>query len=393
MRQSGRPVATFSHRPTLLTVDLDAIVGNARLLTARAQGRPLLAVVKANAYGMGALPVARALTEAGLAPWLGVALVEEAIQLRRQGISAPILLLGPAGLEQVPAILEHGITPALYSLGFLGALQADAQSRGVRAEAHLKVDSGMGRLGFRPEELPALLAALASSPNVVVTGLFSNLASADDPEAQQNRWQLDRFLQILEQLRGAGIDPRWVDLANSSAILAHPATHLSLCRPGLSLYGMRPSSALPDIGLRPAVAFRSVLAQVKRMPAGAPVGYGATYLCREGQRIGILPVGYADGLPRCLQGEGYVLANGARCPIVGRISMDLTAVDLDSAGDLSEGTEVTLWGQEGAESLGPWDWARWAKTIPYEIMTGIGCRVARRYRFLGQAWTEEPLPA
>jgi|YelNatPaOPRAMG01_1025707.scaffolds.fasta_scaffold01347_1 alanine racemase len=393
MREAGYPETSLPHRPTLLTVDLDAVVENARLLSARTQDRPLLAVVKANAYGMGALPVARALIQAGLAPWLGVALVEEGVHLRRHGISVPILLLGPAGPEQVPAILEHGITPALYSIGFLKALQAEAQRRGVRAEAHLKADSGMGRLGFRPEELPALLAALASSPNVVITGLFSNLASADDPEAPQNRWQLDRFLQILDRLRTAGMNPRWVHLANSSAIHAHPATHLSLCRPGLSLYGMRASPALPDIGLRPAVTFHTVLAQVKRMPAGAPVGYGATYLCREGQRIGILPVGYADGLPRCLQGEGYVLANGARCPIVGRVSMDLTAVDLDPAGDLSEGAEITLWGQEGAESLGPWDWARWAKTIPYEIMTGIGCRVARRYRFRGQAWTEEPLPA
>ncbi len=378
------------NRSTMLTVDLDAITRNAALLSRHAGGRPLLAVVKANAYGAGAVPVATALADAGV-PWLGVALAEEGVQLRRAGIGTRILLLGPADPAQCACLLEHRITPAVYSPGFLAALEEAASRTGSVLDAHLKVDSGMGRLGLREEEIPAFLSALARAPHVRISGLFSNLASADDPASEQTGLQVQRFLAMLEQLRRGGADPEWIHLANSSALLAHPATHLTLCRPGLSLYGLKPSGSLPDPGLQHALTFRTRLAQVKDLPPGTPVGYGATYETSGRQRVGILPVGYADGLPRSSSPGGWVLIGGARCPLAGRVSMDLAAVDLAACPDAREGQEVVLWGEQGAERLDPWDWARWAGTIPYEVMTGVGCRVARRYLKGGTERTVVPI--
>lgn len=377
-------------RPTVLTVDLDAIISNVRRLSEHTGGRPQLAVVKANAYGMGAVPVARALVKGGAA-WLGVALAEEGAQLRRAGITVPILMLGPAAPSQAAVLLSENVTPAVYSIEFLKALEQEAERQGTVFEAHLKIDSGMGRVGFRPEEMPSLLTALARSPRVRITGLFSNLASADNPASGQTDRQLALFLEMAEGLKRSGVELQWVHLANSSGLLAHPDTHLTLCRPGLSLYGLRPSVALPDIGLKAALTFETVVGQVKRMPADAPVGYSATYVTPHAQSIGILPVGYADGLPRLLSNKGSVLIRGKRCPIVGRVSMDLTAVNLEPLGTVDEGTPVTLWGRSGDESLGPWDWARWSQTIPYEIMTGVGCRVARTYTEQGRRWTESAL--
>ena len=375
---------SLPHRATALTVDLVAIVQNATVLSHHAGSRPLLAVVKANAYGTGAVPVATALTNAGVS-WLGVALAEEGVQLRRAGIGTHILLLGPADPAQCTCLLELRITPAVYSLGFLTALEEAASRAGTVVDAHLKVDSGMGRLGLREEEIPGLLSALGRAPHVRISGLFSNLASADDPASPQTAAQVEQFLAILEQLRRGGVDPEWIHLANSSALLAHPAAHLTLCRPGLTLYGLKPSGSLPDPGLKTALTFRTRLAQVKDLPPGTPVGYGATYKTSGRQRVGILPVGYADGLPRSASPGGWVLIGGARCPLAGRISMDLAAVDLAPCPDAREGQEVVLWGEQGSERLDPWDWARWTGTIPYEVMTGVGCRVARRYLRDGRA--------
>ncbi len=383
-------IQPLPHRSTLLTVDLDALGRNTELLSRHTGGGPILAVVKANAYGAGAVPVSRALAEAG-AVWLGVALAEEGVQLRQAGLTLPILMLGPAGPHQCPSLIQHGITPAIYSVAFLMALDDAASAAGCTAEAHLKVDSGMGRLGFREEEIPAFLLALARASHVRISGLFSNLASADDPSSPQTADQVERFLSILHALRRGGVDPEWIHLANSSALLAHPSAYLTLSRPGLSLYGMRPSEALPDPGLGAVLSFHTVVAQVKDLPAGTPVGYSATYRTPARQRVGIVPVGYADGLPRGASPAGHALIQGRRCPFLGRISMDLAAVDLEPLGDIHEGEDVVLWGRSGQEQLGPWDWAKWTGTIPYEIMTGVGCRVARRYLKNGSEQTVIPI--
>ena len=353
MKETGVPDSLQDKlRPTVLTVDLDAIIFNLGLLKDYTGGRPQLAVVKANAYGMGAVPVARALIRGGAA-WLGVALAEEGVQLRRAGLSVPILMLGPAAPSQAGVLLREKLTPTVYSIDFLKALEQEAERQGTSFKAHLKIDSGMGRVGFRPKEIPAVLTALARSPHVRITGLFSNLASADNPASSQTEGQLALFLDIAEGLQRSGVELQWIHLANSSGLLAHPDTHLTLCRPGLSLYGLRPSVALPDIGLKTAITLETMVSQVKHMPADAPVGYSATYFTPHPQPVGILPVGYADGLPRLLSNRGSVLIAGEHCPIVGRVSMDLTAVNLEPAGIVNEGTPVTLWGRDGKESLGP----------------------------------------
>ncbi len=371
-------------RPTVLEVNLDAICRNAEKLKRHAAGASLLAVVKADAYGHGAVKVASALERSSLAEWFGVALLEEAATLREAGIKSPILMLGPLHPSQAEAALRQRLTPAIYNLEILEAVAR--ASKGKPTSIHLKVDSGMGRLGFRPDELPAALEALRSSPWLKVEGIFSNLASADDPGSPQTASQIASFKQMLSLVRAYGHDPEWIDLANSSGLLAHPESRFKMVRPGLTLYGLRPSTKLPDISLEKAATFKTIVIQVKNLPAGVPVGYGASYVTPKPQKIGILPVGYADGLPRCAgNGRGHVLVRGKRCALLGRISMDLCAIDLGPAEDAAYGEPVILWGRDGDESLTPADWADWSGTIPYEITTHVNTRVTRRY-LLGGQW-------
>lgn len=367
-----------SRRPTVLRVDLGALRRNVKTLKAAAPGCSLLAVVKADAYGIGALPVSRAVLSAG-ADALGVALVEEGIALRRAGIEAPVLLLAPVDPGQAEDLLRWRLTPSVYSRTFLRALEEAAERLGAETEVHLKVDSGMGRAGFRPEEVPGLVVELRKCPRVRVAGLYSNLASADDPASPQTAGQLKTFLGILEALEREGIHPPVVHLANSAGLLAHPPTRLRQVRPGLSLFGLRPSGDVPDPGLRPVLSLSTRLLQVKKIPEGCPVGYGATFVTSRPTLLGILPMGYADGLPRSLGNRGEVLVRGRRCPLVGRVSMDLCAVDFTQVPEAAEGEEVVLWGGEGPSRLDPWDWARWAGTIPYEILTGLSPRLHRIY--------------
>jgi len=367
-----------TRRPTVLRVDLGALAHNVKILKAAAPGCSLLAVVKADAYGTGAIPVSRAALRAG-ADALGVALAEEGAALRRSGINAPILLLSPVDPEQAEDLLRWRLTPSVYSLAFLRALEGAAERLEAQAQVHLKVDSGMGRAGFRPEEIPALVAELGKCRRIRVAGLYSNLASADDPACPQTAAQLETFLRILGTLEREGICPSVVHLANSAGLLAHPSTRLRQVRPGLTLFGLRPSTEVPDPGLRPVLSLSTRLLQLKEMPPGSPVGYGATFVTSRPTRLGILPVGYADGLPRSLGNRGEVLVRGRRCPLVGRVSMDLCAADLTGVDGVREGEEVVLWGGEGPSRLDPWDWARWAGTIPYEILTGLSPRLHRLY--------------
>lgn len=381
-----------SVRPTVLTVDLGAVRRNAEKLRHHADGAALLAVVKADAYGYGAVAVARALASADTAQWLGVSLVEEGLQLRQAGLILPILLLGPAASSQGDLILQNNLSPAVYSTEFAMALEQACASASQTLGIHIKVDSGMGRLGFRPEELPSALETLRRCSHLRVDGFFSNLASADNPASPQTAQQVQCFEEMLSAVRAAGHDPAWIDLANSSGLLAHPASRFKMVRPGLALYGLRPSDALPDIGLEPAAAFQTAIAQVKKLPAGTPVGYSATFVTPSPMTLAILPLGYADGMPRALGGGvGFVLVRGQRCPLVGRVSMDLCAADLGSLTDIAAGEPAVLWGRSGEHEISPWDWARWSGTIPYEITCHIGARVVRRYLLDGHESLAMPL--
>ena len=364
------------YRPTWAEIDLLALSANLRAIRTRVGARPVLAVVKANAYGHGAAGVARALERDGV-EILGVALPEEGIELRRAGVSVPILVLGGFTPGQAEAVLQHRLVPAIYRSDQVEALSRAAAGRGVQAAVHLKVDTGMGRLGVPPEEVPAFASVLARAPSIRVTGAFSHLAVADDPADPFTRRQIDLFLRSLDAARERGLKPEEIHLANSAAILDHPPAWLSLVRPGLVLYGYPPSAKVTPLEVRPVLSLKTRIIYIKDVAAGTSLGYGRTFVAPRSTRVASLALGYDDGLPRLASNRGHVLLRGRPAPIVGRISMDLTTVDATDIPGAALGDQVTVLGGSGAERIGADRIAAWAETIPWEILCGIGSRVPR----------------
>jgi len=364
------------YRPTWAEIDLLALSANLRAVRNRVGKLPVLAVVKADAYGHGAAGVARALERDGVES-LGVALPEEGIELRRAGVSAPILVLGGFTPAQAEAILQHRLVPAIYRPDQIDALSRAASARGVQAAVHLKIDSGMGRLGVPPEDVPGFASILARAPSIRVTGAFSHLAVADDPADPFTRRQIDLFQRSLEAARERGLRPEEIHLANSAAILDHPPAWLSLVRPGLVLYGYPPSAKMTPLEVRPVLSLKTRIIYIKDVAAGTSLGYGRTFVAPRPTRVASLALGYDDGLPRLASNRGHVLLRGRPAPIVGRISMDLTTVDVTDVPGAALGDEVTVIGGTGAERIGADRIAAWAETIPWEILCGIGSRVPR----------------
>ena len=364
------------YRPTWAEIDLLALSANLRAVRNRVGKLPVLAVVKADAYGHGAAGVARALERDGVES-LGVALPEEGIELRRAGVSAPILVLGGFTPAQAEAILQHRLVPAIYRPDQIDALSRAASARGVQAAVHLKIDSGMGRLGVPPEDVPGFASILARAPSIRVTGAFSHLAVADDPADPFTRRQIDLLQRSLEAARERGLRPEEIHLANSAAILDHPPAWLSLVRPGLVLYGYPPSAKMTPLEVRPVLSLKTRIIYIKDVAAGTSLGYGRTFVAPRPTRVASLALGYDDGLPRLASNRGHVLLRGRPAPIVGRISMDLTTVDVTDVPGAALGDEVTVIGGTGAERIGADRIAAWAETIPWEILCGIGSRVPR----------------
>ncbi len=404
-------------RPTRAEVDLDAIAANVRRLRAAADPAALLAVVKADGYGHGAVPVARAALAAGAA-WLGVASVEEGVELRRAGIEAPVLVLGwtppfqaaegaawdlrltAVSGEHAAELAEaagRGREPGRDGARRGGGSGEEAARTGRRPSPlrlHLKVDTGMGRLGI-PATAPSLLAAAAEEavrvarlPGVELEGMFTHLARSEEAGEGEafTRRQFDLFLELAERLERAGL--RLLrHAANSGAILGRRGPELDLARAGISLYGYHPAGpAAPPAereGLRPALRWLSAVAQIKDVPAGTPVSYGGTFVTERASRLGVVPVGYADGFSRRLSGRGLILAGGRRVPVVGRVCMDQIVVDLSEAGGVSAGDEVVLLGSQGGEAIWADEMAGWLGTISYEVLCAIGRRVPRVYALTG----------
>src|SRR6185503_12805946 len=300
---------------------LAALSANLGAIRRRVGTRPVLAVVKANAYGHGAPAVARALEREGVES-LGVALPVEEIELRRAGVSAPILVLGGFTPAQSDAVLQHRLVPAIFRPDQIEALSRAAAARGVQAPVHLKVDTGMGRLGVPPEDVPAFASILARSPSIRVTGAFSHLAVADDPADPFTRRQIDLFQKSLEAACERGLNPEEVHLANSAAILDHPPAWLSLVRPGLVLYGYPPSAKMTPLEVRPVLSLKTRIIYIKDVAPGTSLGYGRTFVAARPTRVASLALGYDDGLPRLASNRGHVLVRGRQAPIIGRISMD-----------------------------------------------------------------------
>lgn len=365
--------------PCWLEIDLDRIVSNVRAVRRLLDpGTAVAAVVKANAYGLGAAEVARAALAAG-ASVLAVARIEEGIALRRAGLNGPILNLAYTGPDEVEAAVEYRITPTVADVEVVRALAEAARGRSPVA-VHLKVDTGLSRFGAQPDEVPAVLAALAQAPNLVLEGLSSHFATAEEPDLSFAQEQLRRFRSIVARLEAQGIRAGIRHMANSAATLALPAARFDLVRLGISLSGTSPlaaDAASPD--LHSAVALRARLARVYGLPTGTSVGYGQTYVCQRPTRAGLVPVGYADGLPRALSNRGAVLIGGRPAPLLGRVSMDQCVVDLTDLPPVEPGAEVTLIGRQGQAEISLTEFAAWSGTIPHEALCRIGPRVPRRY--------------
>ena len=364
-------------RPTQAVVDLDAIASNFHLLQSRAGGRAVYAVVKADAYGHGAAAVARRLRREG-ADRFAVATVEEAVALRREGARGELLVLGGARGADAVVARGYGLTVAVHDLEQARALAAATASFPSALPVHLKLDTGMGRLGVRREELAKLALVVRGSAGLAVTGAFTQLASGEDAGLEPTAGQIDALREGLAALREAGVGPGTVHVANSGAMLVHPDALFDAVRPGLGLYGVLPSEEIPNPGLLPAMSLETQVLVAKDVPSGTPLGYGGRFKTSRASRIAVLPIGYHDGFRRAFSGRVAVLLRGKRAPVVGVVSMDLTLVDATEAG-AAPGDRVVLMGRVGADAVTAWDLARAAGTIPWEILCGIGPRVPRVY--------------
>lgn len=367
-------------RPTRAEVDLGAVRANLRVLAAAAEGAEVCAVVKADGYGHGAVPVARAALDAG-ASWLAVALVEEGEELRDAGIDAPVLVLTEPPVAAVPRLLAAGLTPAVYTPAFGRALDAAGREHGEAVAVHVKADTGMGRVGVPPDEWQAFLAEAAGWDGVRIEALWSHMARADEPGASTTDEQQDRFDAFVGLASDAGITPDLTHTANSASTLIQPRARRDLVRVGIAMYGLSPS---PDVtaaanGLLPALRFVTEVAFAKRITAGTPVSYGHTWTAPADGWLASLPVGYADGLPRLLSNRGEVLLGGVRRPIAGNVCMDQVLVWC-ADDEPRPGDEVVLLGDQAGGRVSADEWAAWAGTITYEIATGVSRRVPRIHR-------------
>ncbi len=365
-------------------VDLDAVTANVEVLRRCAPGSALLAVVKADAYGHGLVPVAGAALEGG-ADWLGTALLSEAVALRRAGIDVPLLAwLWAPGDDDLGACVEGDIDVTVSSAEQLGAVEAVALELGRRARVQLKIDTGLGRNGCLPAQWPALVAEAEraeASGRVQVTGVWSHFAVADAPSSELNAAQLAVFDQALDVVAASRLRPEVRHIANSAATLVNPRAHYDLVRPGIAVYGVSPGGELgpPDeYRLAPAMTLRARLTLVKEVPAGQGVSYGHEYVTDRPTRLGLVPLGYADGVPRAAGGRAPVLAAGRIRSIAGRVCMDQFMLDL---GDdpAKAGDEVVLFGDPARGEPAAEDWAVAAGTIGYEIITRLGPRMARTH--------------
>ena len=360
-------------------IDADAIRANVATIAATVAPAAVWAGVKADGYGHGAVTAARAAI-AGGATGLGVALVQEGIELRAAGLTAPVLVLSPQPFEQFGDMVRHELTPTLASLGAIEAWRAAVRSAGRTAvPVHLKFDTGMRRVGAPPEEAVELASAVIAAPELRLGGVFTHLAVADEPTDFFTGVQLGRFDALLDDLAAAGIEPELVHAANSAAALVHVPARRSMVRVGIAAYGIEPGPGVRDWcrDLRPALRLVARVSHVKHVAAGEGISYGLRHRFERGATVATLPIGYADGVPRRLSANGgEVLLGGRRCPIVGVVTMDQLMVD---CGDLpvAVGDLAVLLGAQGDDRIGPEEWAERLGTIPYEIVCGISGRIRR----------------
>jgi alanine racemase len=377
-------------RPSWLEVDLDAVAENVRAI-GRLIGTDtrICAVVKADAYSLGAVEVARAALAAG-ADRVAVARVDEAVRLRLAGIRAPILLIAGYVPGEVEAIVRHRVTPTVVSTEQALLLARTAGRIGETVSVHVKVDTGLTRFGAKPSDVPALVRLLRSLPTIRLEGLYSHFAGADDEDRAFTEEQLHKLYEVVEAVErheGDGWRPPIVHAANSAAALREPTAWLHMVRIGIALSGHYPSEFVPrSVNLRPAVSLRARLLAVRDIEAGTSVGYSRTFIADRPMRVGLVPAGYADGVPRSHSNRAHALVLGQRAPLVGRVSMDQCVIDLSEVRGAAAGDIVTLIGRDGASMIALDEYASWSDTIVHEALCRMGPRVPRRYLAGNLSW-------
>jgi alanine racemase len=368
-------------RPTRVEVDLSQLAANYRAIEAHVgAGVRVMPILKANAYGHGLAAVGRLLDGLGV-PMLGVAYLEEGMRLRQEGVRAPILVLGGIVGEQIPRFLAHDLVLTASSVDKLRAIEEHAAALRTRATVHLKIDTGMERIGVHWYSAQALLQASLACRHVDVQGIFTHLANADEADLGHARLQLERFAEVVSFYERRSLPTPLRHAANSGAIVQLPGSHLDMVRPGILFYGARPSPAVPAI-VPVAGAMRWITRVVYFKVVGAehPVSYGSTWAPTTATRVVTLPVGYGDGYGRALSNRAQVLVGGERRPVVGRVCMDQLMVDLGPTGTAYNGDEVVLLGRQGTGMITAEELAAWGGTIPHEILVAINTRVPRVYR-------------
>lgn len=369
-----------SNRPTFGEVDLNALEFNYRQIQKRIpKNTKLLTVVKADAYGHGAVPVSLKLEKLGV-EYLGVAIPEEGMELRKGGVKTPILILGGIYGGEVESIIRFQLTPVVFRTELLKLLSIEANRRRKRVKVHLKVDTGMGRLGVPFPIWPNFLKEVRQFTNIEIEGLLSHFSMTNEErDYTQNQWRL--FQEAVAVAHEMGISPRYIHIANSATLITFPRFSLNLVRPGIMLYGSYPSPFYQDlIKLKPVMNLKTKIYYLKQVPPKSRISYGGTFQTERKSLIATLPIGYADGYSHHLSNCGEVLIRGKRAPVIGRVCMDFIMVDVTDIPRVSEGDEVVLIGRQGREEITADEIANKIGTISYEILCSIGKRVPRIYK-------------
>lgn len=367
--------------PTIATINVSALAHNLAQVRQRLpQNCDVLAVVKADAYGHGAVAIAHALAHMGVTRF-GVATIQEGIQLREAGLRVPILVLGALLPEQCADLVTHQLTPIIHDADIAEHLASLAKLDEQPYRVHIKVETGMGRLGLPAEEVLPLLRSTIFQRALCAEGLMTHFADADNTDPTYTEIQLERFRSVITQLEASGFSIPLIHAANSAAILCHPSSLFNLVRPGIMLYGYQTARHFsPSPDLKPVLSLTTKVIQLRTLPCGESVSYNRMFRATRPSHIAVLPIGYADGYSRLLSNRGAVLIKGCRAPIVGRVCMDMTMVDVTDIPNVKIGDEAVLIGRQGEQEITADDLARWAETVPYEVLCAIGPRVARVYR-------------
>lgn len=374
-------ISPRSFRPTWTEINLNAIIHNIRefrrVLPRKVQ---IMAVVKADAYGHGAVEVAQAMVRGGV-DWFAVAFLEEGVELRLAGIKTPILLIGPTPPEQAAAVIKYNLTQTIFSREIAEALSCEAVKHHAEESVHIKIDTGMGRVGLTPRDTLKFIKEISSLPGIRVEGLLTHLASADEEDLSYTHRQINLFNETIQSCREAGIEIPLVHAANSAGAINVPESHYNLIRLGLSIYGHYPSGKISTdlVSLQPALSFKTRIIYLKEVPAGTFISYGSTFVTERKSLIATIPVGYADGYNRLLSSRGQVLVKGVRVPIVGRVCMDYTMIDVTGINGVRIGDEVALYGRQDEEEITVEEVADQLETIPYELLCAVDKRVSRFY--------------